>query len=196
MQFSTRQINFYTLLRFLSFDARTSTLYLTEMRTLHSIPREKIILSCRYSLRTAFCQSPRQISNSTSYIFNSTFEFLLPRQWSLVETKEASVGVRDGDRSTSSPGSLVHHLCEKGSQLATHDLYLKPKCCLLCWNVKLFTAAIEGLRFFNLLQSAFWIWITQRFSFVREFDDFLKCFAMLKFKVKRLQVWRIALWLS
>ena len=45
-----------------------------------------IWLSCepctRYSLAT-FGQSPRHISNSTSYIFNSTFEFLFTLQLSL-----------------------------------------------------------------------------------------------------------------
>ena len=46
----------------------------------------------RYSL-TAFRQSPRQISNSTSYTFNSTFEFLFRLQWSLVETKKSLCGV-------------------------------------------------------------------------------------------------------
>ena len=60
MQFSTRQTNFCTLLCFISFDARTSTLYLTEMRTLHSILTRRI------------SPSPRQISNLTSYIFNLT----------------------------------------------------------------------------------------------------------------------------
>ena len=40
----------------------------------------------RYSL-AAFRQSSRQISNSTSHIFNSIFEFLFTLQWSLVETK-------------------------------------------------------------------------------------------------------------
>ena len=30
-------------------------------------------------------------------------------QWSLVKTKEAFVGVGGGDRSTSSPGSFIHH---------------------------------------------------------------------------------------
>ena len=34
--FSTRQTNFYTLLLFISFDTWTSTLHLTEIRTLHS----------------------------------------------------------------------------------------------------------------------------------------------------------------
>ena len=42
MQFSTRQTNFYTLLRFISFGARTSILYLTAKRTLHSILTRRI----------------------------------------------------------------------------------------------------------------------------------------------------------
>ena len=37
------------------------------------------------------------------------YEALFTLQWSLVETKETFVGVGDGDRSTSSPGSFVHH---------------------------------------------------------------------------------------
>ena len=61
----------------------------------------------RYSL-APFRQSPHQISNPTSYIFHSTFEFLFTHQWSLVETKEAFVGMGDGNLSTSSPGSLSY----------------------------------------------------------------------------------------
>ena len=61
----------------------------------------------RYSL-APFHQSPHQISNPTSYIFHSTFEFLFMLQWSLVETKEAFVGMGDGNLSTSSPGSLSY----------------------------------------------------------------------------------------
>ena len=72
-----------------------------------------IWMRCQFCIRfslAAFRQSPCQISNSTSfYIFNSIFEFLLMLLWSLVETKEAFVGVGDGDRSTSFPGSFVHH---------------------------------------------------------------------------------------
>ena len=44
------------------------------------------------------------IRYSRAAFFNSTFEFLFTLQWSLVETKEAFVGVGDGDLSTSSPG--------------------------------------------------------------------------------------------
>ena len=96
MQFSTQQTNFYTLLLFISFDAWTSTLHLTEMPILHLILTRGI--------------SPVTASNfklNTSYIFNSTFEFLFTLQWSLVETKDAFTGVGDGDLSTSSPGSLA-----------------------------------------------------------------------------------------
>ena len=84
----------------------------------------------RYSL-AAFGQSPRQISNSASYIFNSTFEFLFTLQWSLVETKEAFVGLGDGDRSTSSPGLFVHHaLWKKGvsSQHTASTSSQNPAC--------------------------------------------------------------------
>ena len=71
------------------------------------------------------------------------------------------------------------------------------KCCSLCWNVKLILLQLKkDLRFGNLLQSAFWICITQRFSFVRECDDFLQCFVTLELKMKLHQLWRIALWLG
>ena len=111
-----------------------------------------ILLRCQfciwYSL-AAFRQSPCQISNSTSYLFNSSFEFLFTLQWSLVETKQAFVGVRDGDLSTFSPGSFVHDAFLKegvGRQRKTSTSNQNVwKCCLLYWNVKLFTAAKEGL---------------------------------------------------
>ena len=100
----------------------------------------------QYSL-AAFRQSPRQISNSTSYSFNSTFEFLFRLQWSLVETKEAFVGWEMATDRHPPPG-LFRPSCfvKKRSRLAAHDFYLKPKCCLLCWNVKLFIAAKEGFK--------------------------------------------------
>ena len=93
-----------------------------------------------------FRQSLHQISNSTSYIFNSTFEFLLTLQW-LVKTKEAFVGVGDDALSTSPVACSVEALRSL--------LQLK-----------------KGLRFCNLLQNAFWIWITLRFSFVRPWLSF------------------------
>ena len=101
-------------------------------------------LCIRYSL-AAFRQSPRQISKSTSFIFNSAFEFLFTLQWSLVGTKEVFVGVGEGDQSTSSPGCFVHHTLWKRESIGNARLPdLNPKCCLLCWNVKLFFATKEG----------------------------------------------------
>ena len=42
MQFSTRRTYFYTLLLFTDFDAGTSTLHLTEIRSLHSIVTRRV----------------------------------------------------------------------------------------------------------------------------------------------------------
>ena len=89
-----------------------------------------IWLRCQFCIRyslLAFRQSPRQISNTTSYIFNSTFEFLFTVQWSLVETKEAFVGVGDGDLSTSSLISFVHHAFWKRESVGNRRLLPQAK---------------------------------------------------------------------
>ena len=89
-----------------------------------------IWLRCQFCIRyslAAFCQSPHQISNSTSYIFNSTFEFLFTLQWSMVGTKEAFVGVPDGYLSTSSPGSFVHHAFWKRESVGNTRLLPQAK---------------------------------------------------------------------
>ena len=65
MQFSTRRTDFYTPL--LSF------WYLSQYSTFDWDAN----FAVWYSL-SEFCYSPRRISNSTSYIFNSTLEFSFP----------------------------------------------------------------------------------------------------------------------
>jgi len=45
----------------------------------------------------------------------------------------------------------------------------------------------QGLRFYNFLQSFFWIRITKRFTLVREFDGFMKARAIIKVKMIKLK---------
>ena len=58
MQFSTRQSKFYTLLLFISFDAWTSTLHLTEVPILHSIltPRISPVTASNFKLNVVYFQ--------------------------------------------------------------------------------------------------------------------------------------------
>ena len=93
----------------------------------------------------------------------------------------------------------------------------------LFWSVKLFLLRLN--KGSNFLQSAFWIWITKRFSLVRECNVFLQCcitlgparqFSLQNVKLSRIVtyrskiirvncslnwsyinlLWRIELWLS
>ena len=45
----------------------------------------------------------------------------------------------------------------------------------------------QGLSFYNFLQSSFWIWITKRFTLVREFDGLIKAHAIIKIKMIKLK---------
>ena len=131
MQFSTRRTNFYTPLLFISFDSWSNTLHLTEIRTLHSI----------YSLG-AFQQSPRQ---TQPRLLNFVYASVI-----IGRNKEAFVGVGNGDRSTSSPGSFVHHALWKKWVGRQHTTSTSSQNGLLAlWNVQ-GIAAKEGLTFFSL----------------------------------------------
>ena len=59
-------------------------------------------------------------------------------QWSLVKTKEAFVGVGGGDRSTSSPGSFIHHaLWKKGVTLVNSQLVASCQSVFLILSLQL-----------------------------------------------------------
>ena len=71
-------------------------------------------------------------------------------QWSLLDTKEAFVGVGSGDRSKSSLGSFVHNALWKKRVSRQHTTSTSSQNGLLAlWNVQ-GIAAKEGLRFFSL----------------------------------------------
>ena len=59
-------------------------------------------------------------------------------QWSLVKTKEAFVGVGGGDRSTSSPGSFIHHASwKKGVTLVNSQLVASCQSVFLILSLQL-----------------------------------------------------------
>ena len=71
-------------------------------------------------------------------------------QWSLLDTKEAFVGVGSGDRSKSSLGSFVHNALWKKRVSRQHTTSTSSQNGLLAlWNEQ-GIAAKEGLRFFSL----------------------------------------------
>ena len=138
MQFSTRQTNFYTLLLFISFDAWTSTLHLTEMPILHSILTHHI--------------SPVTASNFKLNIVSFQLNF-----WIFVYTSVITGGDKrslcGGGRWWSidllpwlfCPWFFLKKRLGRQNKTSTSSQNIW-KCCLLCWNAKLFMAAKEGLK--------------------------------------------------
>ena len=186
MQFSTRQTTFCTLLLFVSFDTWNSTLHLTEMWALHSI--------------LARCISPVTASNFKVNIVYFQLSFWIFVYTSVIIGRDKRSLCGGGRRR---PIDLLPRLfrpsyfVKKGVDRQRTTSWPQPKMLLALLKRKAFFLQLEkGLRFFNLLQSGFWIWITQRFSFVGECDDFLQCFVTLQFKMKLHQLWRIGMWLS